>query len=64
MSLLTLEDLKNYKALDARVLKGSYKGFDIYSLFLPSYSAITIQILQIIDALDFNENSEKEWLII
>ena len=59
--LLTLEDLKNYKALDARVLTGSYKGFDIYSLFLPSYGAITIQILQIIDALDFNENSEKEW---
>ena len=59
--LLTLEDLKNYKALDARVLKGSYKGFDIYSLFLPSYGAITIQILQIIDALDFNEDSEKEW---
>ena len=59
--LLTLEDLRNYKALDARVLKGSYKGFDIYSLFLPSYGAITIQILQIIDALDFNEDSEKEW---
>ena len=59
--LLTLEDLKNYKALDARVLTGSYKGFDIYSLFLPSYGAITIQILQIIDALDFNEDSEKEW---
>ena len=59
--LLTLEDLKNYKALDAKVLNGSFKGLDIYSLFLPSYGAITIQILQIIDALNFNENSEKEW---
>ena len=59
--LITLEDLKNYRALDAKVLNGSYKGFDIYSLFLPSYGAITIQILQIIDALNFNEKSEKEW---
>ncbi|MEE3034255.1 MAG: gamma-glutamyltransferase [Bacteroidota bacterium] len=60
--LITLEDLKKYRALDAKVLKGSYKGFDVYSLFLPSYGAITIQILQIFDALNFDEKSEKEWV--
>ena len=56
--LITLEDLKNYSALDSKVLTGNFKGYDIHSLYLPSYGAITIQILQILDNLKIQ--TEKE----
>ena len=51
--ILTIEDLKNYNALDSKVVKGFFNGNDIFSLNLPSFGAITIQILQIIDNLNF-----------
>ena len=44
--LITLEDLKNYSALDSKVLT-EVQGYNIHSIYLPSYGAITIQILQI-----------------
>ena len=56
--LITLEDLKNYSALDSKVLTGNFKGYDIHSLYLPSYGAITIQILHILDNLKIQ--TEKE----
>ena len=58
--LLTLEDLKNYKALDAEVFQGIFQGLNVHALNLPSYGAITIQILQILDHLAIAE-SEEEW---
>ena len=59
--IISLEDLKNYKALDSRIVKGKYKKNDVYSLFLPSFGAITIQILQILDNLPM-ANTEEEWV--
>ena len=47
--MLSFLDLKNYRALDLKVLEGSFRGHTIKSLYLPSYGAITIQILQIAD---------------
>ena len=41
--ILTIEDLKNYNALDSKVVKGFFNGNDIFSLNLPSFGAITIQ---------------------
>ena len=58
--ILTLDDLKDYEALDSDVLKGRFNGNEIYALNLPSYGAITIQILQIMDHLKFPQ-SEEEW---
>lgn len=58
--ILTLNDLKNYQARDAQVLQGRYKDHTIHSLFLPSYGAITIQILQILDHFSTPVN-ENEW---
>ena len=60
--ILTLEDLKNYKALTSRVVQGKYRDHTIHSLYLPSYGAITIQILQILDNLLPSKN-EEEWAI-
>ncbi|MEK9613059.1 MAG: gamma-glutamyltransferase [Flavobacteriaceae bacterium] len=58
--ILTLEDLKNYKALDARILNGKFRGTKIHALYLPSFGAITIQILQILDQIS-PSISEEEW---
>ncbi|MAD12032.1 MAG: hypothetical protein CMC04_04855 [Flavobacteriaceae bacterium] len=60
--ILTLEDLKNYKALTSKVVQGKYRNHTINSLYLPSYGAITIQILQILDNLP-PAKSEEEWAI-
>lgn len=60
--LLTLEDLEQYTARSSRILKGTYKGHTIYSPFLPSYGAITIQILQILDHLSASK-SEEDWAL-
>lgn len=59
--ILTLDDLKNYTARSSRILNGMYQGYTIYSPFLPSYGAITIQILQILDHLSPSK-SEEEWV--
>ena len=61
-SILSLEDLKNYKALESKILTGKYGDKNIHSLFLPSFGAITIQILQILDHLKLPEN-ENEWAL-
>ena len=58
--ILTLDDLKNYNALDSDILQGKFQGTKVYSLNLPSYGAITIQILQIMDQLS-PSNSEEIW---
>ena len=58
--ILTLEDLKNYKALDAEILQGRFKKNQVYALNLPSYGAITIMILQIMDQLPLT-TSEEAW---
>ena len=57
--VLTLDDLKNYQALNAEVLEGNFQGNKILSLHLPSYGAITIQILQILDQLKSSDSEEK-----
>ena len=56
--LLTLEYLKNYNALNAEVLEGSFQGLTVKALNLPSYGAITIQILQILDQLSPAQTEE------
>ena len=56
--LITLDDLKNYSAHDSKILTGSFQGYDIHSLYLPSYGAITIQILQILDNLNIQNENE------
>ncbi len=60
--ILTLEDLKNYEAKDSKILEGNYRGFDVYSLYLPSYGAITIEILNILSHFNIQELTDKEWV--
>jgi len=58
---VTMESLENYEARDSKVLSGSYRGHDVYGLWMPSFGAITIEILQILENLPMNEYTEAEW---
>jgi len=58
---LTLESLKEYEARDAEVLSGNYRGKDVHGLWIPSFGAITIEILHILENLPMNEYSTAEW---
>jgi gamma-glutamyltranspeptidase / glutathione hydrolase len=51
---LTLNDLANYEALESQIVSGTYKNLDIHSLYLPSYGAITVNLLQILDHFDLD----------
>ena len=59
---MTLDDLKNYEAKDSRVLSGNYRGYDVHTLFLPSYGAITIEILNILSHFNIDELDQVEWV--
>ncbi len=60
--LISLDDLKNYKAEESKILSGKYRGYDIKSLYLPSYGAITIEILNILDKIDLAGISNSKWV--
>ncbi|MEN8248313.1 MAG: gamma-glutamyltransferase family protein [Bacteroidota bacterium] len=58
---LTMESLAEYEALNSEILSGSYKGIDVYGLWLPSFGATTIEILHILENLPMKEYSDAEW---
>ena len=57
---LTMESMADYEALDATVLEGSYRGNDVYGLWMPSFGAITIEILNILENFPIAELSPAE----
>jgi len=59
--LLTMEDLANYEAKTSRVLHGTYRGHDIHGLWMPSFGAITIEIMNILEHLPMAELQNADW---
>lgn len=60
--IITLDDLKNYDAKESKILRGNYRGYDVFSLYLPSYGAITIEILNIMSYFAVDQISELDWV--
>ena len=51
--LITKEDLRNYRAAVRRPVKGTYRGYDIYSMSPPSSGGVHIvEILNILEGYD------------
>ncbi len=61
---LTLKSLADYRALDARILHGSYRGNELVGMDIPAAGAITIQALHIMENFDRSEYSAEEWAAI
>lgn len=63
--LVTLEDLANYQALDAKIVTGTYRDeYELHGLWMPSYGAITISILQALDRFPLRDMQGAEWAAV
>ena len=60
--ILTMNDLKNYKAVESKILKSTYRGHEVNTLYLPSFGAITIEILNILENFDTENLNDSEWV--
>ncbi len=58
--LITLEDLKQYEAKKSKIISGSYRGYDLHGLWLPSFGAITIEILHILENLPMHALTDEQ----
>ncbi|MEM7368657.1 MAG: gamma-glutamyltransferase [Bacteroidota bacterium] len=59
--VLSMEALAQYEAKDARILEGSYHGLGLHGLHLPSFGAITIEILHILENLPMKDLHGNQW---
>lgn len=60
---VTLEALAAYEAETSEIVTGSYRGHDLVGLWVPSYGAITIEILQLLETLDMGALDEDDWAL-
>ena len=56
-----VESLAAYEARESQLVTGSYRGYDLHGLWLPSFGAITIEILHILENFPMSEYSSAEW---
>jgi gamma-glutamyltranspeptidase/glutathione hydrolase len=58
---LTMESLRDYRAEDAVVVTGSYRGFDLAGTFTPAAGATSIEIFQILENFDLAAMDPVQW---
>ena len=58
---LTHEALDAYRAEDSRIVRGSYRGFEIVGSDIPASGAIAILALHIAEAFDPDSMSDEAW---
>ena len=63
-SVMTLEALRDYVAEDSRIVRGSYRGYDLVGMDVPAAGVLSIQALQIMENFDPSMMSEAEWFAI
>ena len=61
---VTLASLEEYQALDGRVVRGSYRGYEIVGMDVPSAGAVSIQALQIMENFDPKSMTEAQWAAV
>lgn len=58
-----LADFEAYRALDARILRGRYRGYEVVGMALPCYGAIVIEMLQMLEQADLSATDERSFLL-
>jgi len=61
---LTMESLSEYEALDAVMVHGSYRGYDLVGTFAPAAGATTIEILHILENFDLVAMDDVQWAAV
>jgi len=60
---VTLQSLGEYLPEESLVVRGSYRGNDLVGLWLPSFGAITVEIMHLLETLDMASMDEAEWAL-
>jgi gamma-glutamyltranspeptidase/glutathione hydrolase len=63
-SAVTLRSIRDYQALDARIVRGSYRGYDLVALDVPAAGSVSIQALQIVENFDPDAMDDEEWAAV
>lgn len=58
---VTLEALADYRAEDSRIVRGSYRGFDLVGTDIPASGAVSIGILHILEHFDMASLDRDSW---
>lgn len=58
---VTLESLAEYRAETSEIVRDDYRGYDLVGLWIPSFGAITIHALNLLETLPVGELDEAEW---
>ncbi|MGB2129626.1 MAG: gamma-glutamyltransferase [Flavicella sp.] len=59
--LITKEDLTKYKAVERDPLKGTYKGYDLYTMPPPSSGGVAlIEMMNMLELADFKSSDPKD----
>ncbi|MCA9738370.1 MAG: gamma-glutamyltransferase [Gemmatimonadetes bacterium] len=61
---VTLADLAQYRAVDSRVLRGSYRGYGLAGSDVPAGGGTVIEILHILENLDVPALDEEAWMAV
>lgn len=61
---IDLEDLAQYVAEDSRIVRGSYRGYDLIGTDVPAAGVLAIEALQIMETFDPAAMSEAEWFAV
>ncbi len=59
-----MDDLAQYVAEDSRIVRGSYRGYELVGMDVPAAGVLSIQALQIMENFDPGSMSEAEWFAI
>ena len=63
-SAVELQAFHEYEALDSRIVRGSYRGYDIVGLDVPAAGSVVIQALHIMENFDPDSMDDEEWAAI
>jgi gamma-glutamyltranspeptidase/glutathione hydrolase len=61
---VTLQSLADYRAEDARIVHGSYRGYELVGLDVPSTGALAIQSLQILENFERDQYTAEQWAVL
>lgn len=61
---VTLEAIRGYQAEDSRIVRGSYRGYELVGMDVPAAGVLAIQALQIMEHFDPASMSEPEWFAV
>ena len=63
-SAVKLQAFHDYEAVDSRIVRGSYRGYDLVGLDVPAAGTVSIQALQIMEHFDPDAMDDEEWAAI